>query len=260
MDQFKGKTAVVTGGGAGIGRALCHAFATEEMNVVVADIDAARAHEVAAEVVASGGRALPQACDVSSMNALELVRASALREFGRVDVLCNNAGVVHSGPLADAPQSDWDWIFNVNVWGVVNGIRVFAPSMKEQGSGHIVNTASLSGLFALRGAGIYTASKYAVVGISETLRLDLKGSGVGVSVVCPGMVHTRIEETARVRGEVEWDPEGPPKLGWRDPEDVARAVIEGIKANRLYVFSHPDGVTGTKLRFDSILSDFNASI
>ena len=258
MDQLAGKTAVVTGGGAGIGRGLCLGFAGEGMNVVVVDRDADRAREVTAEIDATGAKALAQTCDVADQAAVDRVRDAALAAFGSVDVLCNNAGVVQFGPVAEAPQEDWDCLFAVNVWGVVNVIRSFTPQMRKQGAGHIVNTASLSGTFAVPGLGVYTASKYAVMGISETLRQELKGDGIGVSVLCPGPVRSRINEAARNRGGLErmGAIEGLPRLGWREPADAARVVIAGIKANRQYIFTHAKGEAGVEMRFKEMIADF----
>lgn len=258
MQQLAGKTAVVTGGGAGIGRGLCLGFAGEGMNVVVVDREADRAREVAAEVEAAGAKALAQTCDVADAAAVEALKAAAVARFGSVDVLCNNAGVVQFGPVAEAPQEDWDWLFRVNVWGVVNCIRTFVPQMRAQGSGHIVNTASLSGVFAVPGLGVYTASKYAVMGISETLRQEEAEHGIGVSVLCPGPVHSRIGESARRRGGIErmGTMEGLPRLGWREPADAARVVIEGIKANRPYIYTHAEGRAGAEQRFKAMLEDF----
>lgn len=259
MEQLAGKTAVVTGGGAGIGRGLCLGLAGEGMNVVVVDRDADRASEAAAEIAATGAKTLAQTCDVADQAAVDRVRDAALAAFGSVDVLCNNAGVVQFGPVADAPQEDWDWLFAVNVWGVVNCIRSFTPQMRKQGGGHIVNTASLSGTFAVPGLGVYTASKYAVMGISETLRQELKGDGIGVSVLCPGPVRSRINESARNRGGGMGAIEGLPRLGWREPADVARVVIAGVKANRQYIYTHAGGEAGVEMRFKEMIADFAAA-
>jgi NAD(P)-dependent dehydrogenase (short-subunit alcohol dehydrogenase family) len=258
MEQLAGKTAVVTGGGAGIGRGLCLGLAGEGMNLVVVDREADRAREVAAEIEAIGVKALAQTCDVADQAAVDSMRNAALAAFGSVDVLCNNAGVVQFGPVADAPQEDWDWLFAVNVWGVVNCIRSFTPQMRKQRGGHIVNTASLSGTFAVPGLGVYTASKYAVMGISETLRQELKGDGIGVSVLCPGPVRSRIGESARNRGGLErmGAVEGMPRMGWREPSDVARVVIAGIKANRQYIYTHASGEAGVEMRFREMIADF----
>jgi NAD(P)-dependent dehydrogenase (short-subunit alcohol dehydrogenase family) len=258
MEQLKGKTAVVTGGGAGIGRGLVLGFAGEGMNVVVVDREADRAKEVAAEAESAGVKALAQTCDVADAPAVERLKDAALGAFGSVDVLCNNAGVVQFGPVCEAPQEDWDWLFGVNVWGVVNCVRSFVPVMRKQGAGHIVNTASLSGTFAVPGLGVYTASKYAVMGISETMRMELKKDGIGVSVLCPGPVRSRIGETARRRDGIEGigTIEGLPRLGWREPADAARVVIDGIRANRQYIYTHAKGAAGVDMRFQEMVADF----
>jgi NAD(P)-dependent dehydrogenase (short-subunit alcohol dehydrogenase family) len=258
MDDLAGKAAVVTGGGSGIGRALALAFAAEGMKVVIADRESDRATEVAAEVVAAGGTALAQSCDVADQSAVETMRDATLTAFGRVDILCNNAGVVQSGPLAEAPQEDWDWVFAVNVGGVVNGIRAFVPQMKAQGGGHILNTASLSGLYAMPAFGIYTASKYAVVAISETLRIELAPNGIGVSVLCPGWVRSRIDETTRVRDGVAElpPPSGAPPLEFCEAEDAAGIALAGIRANQQYIYTHAGGAVRARMRFDAILGDF----
>jgi NAD(P)-dependent dehydrogenase (short-subunit alcohol dehydrogenase family) len=248
---------VVTGGGAGIGRSLCLAFAAEGMNVVVADREADRAQAVADEVAVTGARALAQTCDVTDAAAVDRLRDAALDSFGAVNILCNNAGVVQSGPLAEASLEDWDWVFKVNLFGVINGIRSFVPQMKRQGGGHIVNSASLAGMFVLPGFGIYSASKFAVVAISETLRIELASDGIGVSVLCPGPVRSRIDETTRTRGLVVRNlVDGPPLLALCEPEDAAQQVLTAIEANRPYIFTRADGVVGTKMRFEAILADF----
>jgi NAD(P)-dependent dehydrogenase (short-subunit alcohol dehydrogenase family) len=178
--------------------------------------------------------------------------------------------VVQFGPVTLAPQDDWDWLFHVNLWGVVNAVRTFVPRMRAQGPGtsgdglrHIVNTASLSGIFAVPGLGVYTASKYAVVGISETLRDELKKDGIGVSVLCPGPTPSRIGETARttvepgrraldeVGGQFRFDET-------RSAADVAATVKAGVLAGRLYLFPHPSGRKAAERRFNEMLADFEA--
>ena len=264
--DLTGLTAVVTGGGSGIGQAMCLAWADAGMNVVVADVMAERAQETAAQVEAKGVRALAVACDVGDATSVEALAEQAWRAFGQVNVLCNNAGVVQFGPVTLAPQDDWDWLFRVNLWGVVNVIRAFVPRLRAQGESfrHIVNTASLSGIFAVPGLGVYTASKYAVVGISETLRDELKKDGVGVSVLCPGPTPSRINETARTT--VEPGRRALDEAGGqfrfeetRTAADVAASVKAGVLAGRLYIFSHPGGRGAAERRFKEMLADFEAA-
>ncbi|WP_293678070.1 SDR family NAD(P)-dependent oxidoreductase [uncultured Phenylobacterium sp.] len=263
--ELKGLTAVVTGGGAGIGQAMCRNWADAGMNVVVADLEGTRAEETAKAIEAAGGRAVAVACDVGDAKAVEALADRAYEAFGAVNVVCNNAGVVQFGPVAIAPQDDWEWLFKPNLWGVVNVIRTFTPRLKAQGSGlrHMVNTASLSGIFAVPGLGVYTASKYAVVGISETLRDELKKDGIGVSVLCPGPTPSRIGENARTTtepGKGAFEDAGQFNfLESRTVEQVAACVRAGVLANRLYIFSHKPGRIAAERRFNEILADFDAA-
>jgi NAD(P)-dependent dehydrogenase (short-subunit alcohol dehydrogenase family) len=267
MQDLQGKTAVVTGGGAGIGRNICTVFADAGMNVVVVDLEKDRAEEAAEELKAKNVRTLALSVDVSDAQAVEAMADAVYSEFGVCNVLCNNAGVVQYGPVAEAPQEHWDWLFKVNLWGVVNGIRTFVPRMKAQGEpGHIVNTASLSGTFAVPSLGVYTASKYAVMGITETLRMELKNTNIGVSVLCPGPTPSRIGETAKTtiaEGDPMFDTSDEDAdlayLGWREPSVVAERVLDGIKADRLYIFSHNPGQIAVKKRFDQMLEDFKVA-
>jgi len=263
--DLNGLTAVVTGGGSGIGQAMCLTWAEAGMNVVVADVLGERAEETARQVEAKGVRALAVACDVGDAGSVEALAERAYQAFGQVNVLCNNAGVVQFGPVTLAPQADWDWLFRVNLWGVVNVIRAFVPRLRAQGEDglrHIVNTASLSGIFAVPGLGVYTASKYAVVGISETLRDELKKDGIGVSVLCPGPTPSRINETARVAtepGRRPLDEAGQFSFTeTRTAADVAASVKAGVLAGRLYIFSHPGGRRAAERRFKEMLADFEA--
>ncbi len=267
MQDLHGKTAVITGGGAGIGRAMCTTLADEGMNVVIVDREEDRAREVAEELKTKNVGTLALSCDVSDAKAVEAMADAVYRQFGVCNVLCNNAGVVQFGPVAEAPQEHWDWLFKVNLWGVVNCIRTFVPRMKAQGSpGHIVNTSSLSGTFAVPGLGVYTASKYAVMGISETLRMELKNDDIGVSVLCPGPTPSRIGETAKSTfqpGEPMFDVSDEDAdlryLGSREASVVAGCVRDGIKANRLYIFSHSTGQIAVKKRFEQMLEDFKVA-
>lgn len=265
MIDLEGKTALVTGGGSGIGRALCQAWADSGMNVVVADVEESRAREVATELGGGAIRTLAVQCDVSDPAAVKELANAAYSEFGAVNVLCNNAGVVQFGPVCDAPLEDWEWLFAVNFWGVVHCIREFVPRMRFQGSdAHIVNTSSLSGVFAVPGLGVYTAAKYGVMAISETMRMELAREGIGVSVLCPGPTPTRIGETARFSmpegASLVGDPDSDlTYLSTREPAQVAECVRRAVLENRLYVFSHPAGRITTEKRFQAMLQDFEAA-
>ena len=200
MESLNGKVAVVTGGASGIGRALSLAFAREGARVVVADLDDAGMADTVAEVARAGSAAIAVRTDVSRLEQVQALADRAFAEMGAVHVLCNNAGVALWGGLESATHRDWEWAIGVNLWGVIHGVETFVPRMIAQHvPGHIVNTASMAGLIASQGLGVYNTTKYAVVGLSETLQKDLRGYGIGVSVLCPMGVKTAIRQSARNR-------------------------------------------------------------
>jgi NAD(P)-dependent dehydrogenase (short-subunit alcohol dehydrogenase family) len=203
MQDFTDKVVVVTGAASGIGRGLAVAFAREGARVVAADVDAGGLDDTALAVKTdAGGDVMTAVVDVRHGDELEALAARVDAECGGADVLCNNAGVFRGGVVWQNPQSDWDWVFGVNVFGIVNGLRAFVPGMIERGrEGHIVNTASMAGLVATGMSGIYTVSKFAAVALSEVLARDLQSAGapIGVSVLCPSAVATRIAESQRNR-------------------------------------------------------------
>ncbi|MBI2216996.1 MAG: SDR family NAD(P)-dependent oxidoreductase [Candidatus Rokubacteria bacterium] len=259
MDSFDGRVAVVTGGGSGIGRALVEAMARQGAKVVVADIDERAANEVAAGVTAGGGRAVGVATDVSDLKQVEALAERAYAAFGAVHVLCNNAGVSVWGGLEAMTHRDWQWVLGVNLWGVIHGLEAFLPRMiAGREPGHIVNTASMAGLIATQGLGVYNTSKYAVVGLSETLAKDLRPYNIGVTVLCPMGVATRIRQSARNRPEhLKNDREPvsePVQLIGRTlvPDAVAGMVLAAIRANRLYVITHEEGLEPLRRRFERL--------
>jgi NAD(P)-dependent dehydrogenase (short-subunit alcohol dehydrogenase family) len=196
--DLRDRVAVVTGGASGIGRALAERFASAGARLVLADVEEAALAATVADLEAAGASAVGVVADVARVADVEAVRDRALAEFGAVHVVCNNAGV-GGGGIIDAPLALWEWTIGVNLMGVVHGVHVFLPLLLEQDVGHVVNTASLAGLGGVAGLGIYCTTKFAVVGLSESLHHDLaaRGSSVGVSVLCPGFVQTRIGESAR---------------------------------------------------------------
>lgn len=263
MHDLQGRIAVVTGGGSGIGRALVHAFAAEGMHVVVADIEAGAAEAVAAEAQERGVKALAVATDVADPASLQALADRTQQEFGHVNVLCNNAGVYLAGSLAEATREQWDWLLAVNLFGVIEGVRACLPLLRAAGAGEaqIVNTASGAGLSAAPGIGVYNTTKFAVVGFSETLRRDLAPEGIGVSVLCPGGVNTRIFEAARNRQPRFGGPSTASETRTAtvpqiEPEAVAALVLRGIRENRLYI--HTDAaLRGVYAhRFSRIDADF----
>jgi NAD(P)-dependent dehydrogenase (short-subunit alcohol dehydrogenase family) len=259
VDSFDGRVAVVTGGGSGIGKALVEALAREGARVVVADVDERAASEVAAGVTAGSGRAVAVATDVSDLKQVEALAERAYAAFGAVHVLCNNAGVSVWGGIETMTHRDWQWVLGVNLWGVIHGLEAFLPRMiASREPGHVVNTASMAGLIATQGLGVYNTSKYAVVGLSETLAKDLRPYNIGVTVLCPIGVATRIRQSARnrpesLRNEREPSAEPVPLIGRTLPADaVARLVLDAIRDNRLYVITHEEGLEPLRRRFQRL--------
>jgi len=268
MREFRGKTAFVTGGASGIGLALGRAFAEAGMNVMLADIETI-ALDGAVELLRNAGhRVQGVRCDVANPDSVEQAAQAAFGTFGRVHIVCNNAGVAAGGGIDRISLDNWRWVIDVNLMGVVYGIRSFLPHMRAHGEGgHFVNTASMAGLNGGLGFSPYAASKFAVVGMSEGLALQLKPLGIGVSVLCPSFVRTRIGESGRNRparyGEAQ-----PPDPNSRaaalvaelarlieaglDPVDVASRVMAAIRNDELYVFTHPNMRAEVDFRFAAI--------
>jgi NAD(P)-dependent dehydrogenase (short-subunit alcohol dehydrogenase family) len=256
VDSFDARVAVVTGGGSGIGKALVEALSAERAKVVVADVDGAAAEAVAAGVRGRGGEAVAVATDVSDLKQVQALAARAYAAFGSVHVLCNNAGVSVVGGLETMSHHDWQWVLGVNLWGVVHGLEAFLPRMiAGRQPGHILNTASMAGLVATQGLGVYNTSKYAVVGLSETLAKDLRPYGIGVTVLCPMGVATRIRDSARnrpehLRNDGQTAAEPVHLMGATlDPARVAQMALAAIRGNRLYVITHEEGLEPLRRRF-----------
>ena len=245
--ELANKVAVITGGASGIGRGTALALARRGADLVLADIHEERLAETRAAVEALGRRALALRCDVTSDADVERLAQVAIAEMEHVDVLMNNAGVVLCGALESMPVADWQWEFDVNVFGVVRGLRAFLPHMLARGSGYVVNTASMAGLFGLTGPGApYVASKFAVVGLSESLALYVRPRGIGVSVLCPGAVDTNLGENGRVVGltpdELVADTAASAVLLGADvlaPETVGELVAQAIEDERFLIHSNP---------------------
>jgi len=257
VDSFRDRVAVVTGGGSGIGRALVLALAREGARVVLADVDEAAMAAVAREASGLGAQTLTVRTDVSDLGAVQALADRAWQTFGGVHVVCNNAGVALWGGLERATHRDWQWAIGVNLWGVIHGVETFVPRMIAAGEpGHIVNTASMAGLIASQGLGVYNTTKYAVVGLSETLAKDLKPYRIGVSVLCPMGVQTRIRESERHRPAALRNAEGPAGsevelIGrYLAPESVADLVLDAIRRNELYVITHDEGLEPLRRRFE----------
>ncbi|HEY8155656.1 MAG TPA: SDR family NAD(P)-dependent oxidoreductase [Myxococcota bacterium] len=266
--DYQGKVAVVTGGGSGIGRALAQAFARRGARIVLADIEKPALDAVAAELERAGSQVLAQRVDVADPRQVARLADSVYEAFGAVHVLCNNAGVAVGGRIKDLSLEEWNWALGVNLFGVIHGLHAFLPRMLAGGEpGHIVNTASLAGMMSMAGLTPYSASKYAVVAISEGLAMECAGSNLGVSVVCPGWVKTRIAESDRHAG-----PEIPARPltqeaqmlkgvlravidSGTDPDEIAQRVLEGIDQRALYIFPNSGNLFDpVRARFANILA------
>jgi NAD(P)-dependent dehydrogenase (short-subunit alcohol dehydrogenase family) len=254
MKDVKGKTAFITGGAAGIGLALAKVFARAGMKVVIADLRQDHLDEAMAELGKAKAQAHAIRLDVSDRKAFAAAADEAQRVFGNVHVVCNNAGVNIIRPIDEATFEDVDWLINVNLMGVFNGVLTFVPRIKAHGEGgHIVNTSSIAGIITGPGTGIYSATKFGIRGLSDSLRFDLAPHRIGVSVLCPGTVSTRLYESEENRPErwmgrvdetVKKQRAGTGELFRRvlplgmDPMMVAERTLTCIQENRFYIMSH----------------------
>ena len=244
MQSFEDKVGVVTGGASGIGRGIALELARRGANVAIADVHEARLAETVAAVEGLGAKALGLRCDVTSDADVARLHDETIRCFGKVDVLCNNAGVSVLGPPERAEIADWQWILDVNVLGIVRGVRAFVPAMIARGSGHVVNTASVAGIWAYSwDAGPYITSKFAAYGYSEVMARALRPQGVDVSVLCPGLVSTNLGETARFSGvpperRAEWLYFPEEMRTPVQPDAVGVLVADAVEKKQFAIFTH----------------------
>jgi NAD(P)-dependent dehydrogenase (short-subunit alcohol dehydrogenase family) len=268
MRELAGKTAFVTGGASGIGLALGRAFAESGMKVMLADIETEALEAAVKSLHNFGPDIRGVACDVADPASVERAAEASYEAFGNVHVVCNNAGVAGGGGIEAISLDSWRWVLDVNLMGVLHGIRSFLPHIRAHGEGgHIVNTASMAGMDSGLGFSSYVASKFAVVGMSEGLATQLKPLGIGVSVLCPGYVRTGIGRSGRNRPErygpqPTLDPASPgaalvAQIAERlqaglDPSQVAARVLGAIRDDELYVFTHPEMRTELEERFAAI--------
>ena len=271
MKTLEGKVAFVTGGASGLGLAMVRAFLRAGMKVCAADIEDAALARVRAEF-AGNNAFIALKLDVTDRSAMALAADDTERAFGKVHVLCNNAGVVVNGRIDSLNYKDWDWVMGVNLGGVVNGLHTFIERIKRHGEGgHIVNTASIAGQIALQGLTVYNATKYAVVGISETIRQELAPLNIGVSVLCPGIVTTGIGDSDRNRpgdlkaertalkavSDIPVPPMDALLLRPLDPATVGDMVVAAIRNDDAYIFTHPELKTMVEARFQQIAAGFD---
>ncbi len=242
--KLMGINAVITGAGSGLGRALSLALAKRNCRVGIADLNLDRARETLSLVELRGGRGMVAEVDVADPESVKCLAERFYGEWGRVDLLINNAGVVAAGHVGDIPLEDWRWQFDVNFWGVLYGCHFFIPSMKRQGGGHILNVASSAGLLNLLEMGPYNASKAAIVSLSETLRAELAPAGIGVTVLCPMFFKTRLLETTRYTDEFERRFAQTAFDNARmSAEEVAERALRAVERGRLYCIPQLSGRT-----------------
>jgi NAD(P)-dependent dehydrogenase (short-subunit alcohol dehydrogenase family) len=267
MKNLEGKVAFITGGASGIGLGMAKVFRSAGMKVIIADIRQDYLEDARKSFDGDTANIHSIQLDVTDRKAFETAAQETERVFGRVHILCNNAGIYLYGPMQKATFDDWDWVLNVNLGGVINGIQTFIPRIRSHGEGgHIVNTASISGIFVAGGTGVYTTSKFAVVGLSEALRLDLEPKNIGVSVLCPGFVNSRIYDCGETRPDqlansgyavrqeiLERLKKVHDEVGM-DPLKVGEKVLAAIRQDKLYIFTHPEFADEIRRRSEALLA------
>ncbi|MGE5146174.1 MAG: SDR family NAD(P)-dependent oxidoreductase [Candidatus Eiseniibacteriota bacterium] len=270
MKDFAGKTAFVTGAASGIGRGIARTFAKAGMNVALADIQADAVEAARAEVAGLGAKAIAVTVDVSERASVERAAKAVINAFGKVHVVCNNAGVSMSGtPVEQVKPEEWDWVIGVNLYGVIHGVQTFLPLIRAHGEGgHIVNTSSIAGFQVRPGfhSGAYAVTKYGVVALSEALLNELEGSGIGVSVLAPAAVDTKIYETAKVRPKRFGGPYARPESDFMrtilereglHPDRVGARVLKAIEDEEFFIFTHSAPRAWIEQRYRRIMAAFD---
>ncbi len=266
MEDLKGKTAFITGGASGLGLAMAHAFGEAGMQVMLADIEQDALTKAIADLEERQIKVAGVPCDVAVRQSVQEAAAKTVETFGKVHIVCNNAGVGAGGPIDQVKPADWDWILAVNLLGVVYGMETFLPLIREHGEGGaFVNTASMAGMISPPGMEPYSATKFAVVAMSEGWAGQLAPENINVAVLCPGFVKTRINQSGRTRQAQYGGPVDSPVAADSlvnsgiDPERVGRRVLEAVRAKERYIFTHPDMKAFAEARFAGILAAFDVA-
>jgi NAD(P)-dependent dehydrogenase (short-subunit alcohol dehydrogenase family) len=267
--RFKGKAAVITGGANGIGFATATEFAHRGARVVLADVDKPALEQAVARLHAEGFDAHPVMCDVRQLDEMVHLADESFRLLGQVDIVFSNAGIVVAGPIAQMTHDDWRWVIDIDLWGSIHAVEAFLPRLLEQGAGgHIAFTASFAGLVPNVGLGAYSVAKYGVVSLAETLAREVKEQGIGVSVLCPMVVETKlVSNSERIRGAdngltstavvTEGPGPAPSQEDTLSVDEVARLTADAIAANRLYVLPHAAARASVRRRFERIDHTFD---
>lgn len=274
MKEFKGRTAFVTGAASGIGLGLARTFLDRGMNVMMADVETAALQAAVHGLSNYGDRVASVLCDVSVGDAIKDAAAKTIERFGKVHILCNNAGVSRAGRVEEISLADWEWVIGVNLYGTIHGIRAFVPHMRAHGEpAHIVTTSSMSGLTPKALAGTYGATKFALVGLSHVLHDELADTNIGVSVLCPGWTRTNMPDNGRnrpARFGGAYDFRADPLMAERnkqyvegsknglDPLDLAALVVRAIEEKEFYIMTQPDRRASVQARYDEIMDSFDA--
>ena len=270
--RFKGKAAVITGGANGIGFATATEFARRGARVVLADVDKPALEQAVAQLHGQGFDAHPVMCDVRRLDEMVHLADESFRLLGQVDIVFSNAGIVVAGPIAEMTHDDWRWVIDIDLWGSIHAVEAFLPRLLERGAGaHIAFTASFAGLVPNVGLGAYSVAKYGVVSLAETLAREVKEQGIGVSVLCPMVVETKlVSNSERLRGAdnnlvstaVVTDGPGPApsQEDTLSVDEVARLTADAIAANRLYVLPHAAARASVRRRFERIDHTFDDQV
>lgn len=260
MRELKGRVAVVTGAGNGIGAGIARVLAREGMRLALADVDVDAMRRVGRELRAAGAEILEAETDVADSQQLEALAERVFAQLGGAHLLCNNAGVCQGGPIWEMTPQDWQWLMSVNLGGVVNGCRAFVPRLLDQGEpAHIVNTSSIGGFVTGGELGMYSTSKYAVIAYTEALAQELEPRGIGVSALCPGWTRTDLPNSQRHRpaelgrAQARMEVIEPGMAAGMDPEQVGRYLLRGVRERALYIFTHADLKPVVELRFRTVL-------